>query len=77
MIDDREPRRARHKYGKSQRRHARGEERPLSQDVQVRFVYEHDLKGEWFRVADALDLPVYPHPEHMVIRLEFRDQPDG
>ena len=63
------------KPGRSRRRQARGEERPLTNAAQVRFVYEGGLLGEWFRVVEALDVPVYPHPEHTVVRLEFRDNP--
>lgn len=73
LADGREPRRGKPKRSQHQRRQAAGREQSLSQQVQVRFVYEGELKGEWFRVADALHIPVYPHPGHTVIRLEFRD----
>jgi hypothetical protein len=44
-------------------------------DIQVRFVYEQDLRGTWFSLIEALDrfLPVLPNEEHQVTRIEFRD----
>jgi hypothetical protein len=39
-------------------------------------VYENELKGTWFSVVDAFELPVYPNPDHVVTRIEFRDRGD-
>jgi hypothetical protein len=53
---------------------ARRRERRVA-DIQVRFVYEQDLRGTWFSLIEALDrfLPVLPNEEHQVTRIEFRD----
>ena len=44
---------------------------------EVRFVYENELKGQWFSVVEAFELPVYPNPDHVVVRIEFRDKGDA
>lgn len=43
----------------------------------MRFVYENELKGEWFPLSGVFVLSqginVSPHPDYKVIRIEFKD----
>lgn len=59
----------------SQRRYSRGPKQRLLSNVELRFVYEGELKGKWFTLTDAAfnTLPIFPNEEFRVIRLEFRD----
>ena len=75
VVDGQEPVTIKKKPNSAKRAGARGEggQKQLSDDTQVRFVYENELKGEWFSVKEAIHLPVYPNPDHTVVRIEFRD----
>ena len=44
--------------------------------IQVRFVYEHHLVGEWFSVAAAYDLPILANEGYRVTGIQFRDKED-
>lgn len=71
LNDEREPKAARvnqHKHGEPSR------ERKLA-GIQVRFRYEGGLVGEWFSVADALELSVTPNDRHRVAAIQFREEP--
>jgi hypothetical protein len=71
LNDEREPKAARlnqHKHGKPRERKLAG--------IQVRFRYEGGLAGEWFSVADALELNVTPNDGYRVTAIQFREVPD-
>jgi hypothetical protein len=72
------PRRMPHSRGSRERRlDAHGNGKQTFSDIEVRFVYESELKGQWFSVVEAFELPVYPNPDHVVVRIEFRDRGDA
>lgn len=46
------------------------------QGIQVRFVYEHHLVGEWFHVEQAFELPILSNEQYRVTGIQFRDRED-
>lgn len=42
--------------------------------IQIRYVYENNLVGEWFYLSEVWELPVLPNEHHKVAGLQFRDR---
>ena len=78
VHDDGRPRRQAHNRTDSKRGYTKNPRQRLLSDAEVRFVYEGELKGEWFSAARAMaeGLPILPNEEYRVIRLEIRDVSD-
>jgi hypothetical protein len=78
LTDSRRPRPQKHNHSAAKTRANKPPRERLLSDAEVRFVYEGELKGMWFSMAEAVarSLPVLPHPEFRVIRMEFRDRSD-
>ena len=78
MQDGQPLRRQPHNRPEGRRGKTKNPRQRLLSDAEVRFVYEGELKGQWFSVAQAMigSLPVLPNEEFRVIRLEIRDVSD-
>lgn len=72
---DGEPHRQKHNRTEGKRGQSRAPKERLLSDVEVRFVYEGELKGDWFSLNVAVlgCYPILPNEEYQVIRLEVRD----
>jgi hypothetical protein len=78
LTDKETPRTIRQGLDKSKRKGNKGRVLPELINVQARFIYEGELRGEWFPLSAVFawqqGLPITPNPEFKVIRLEFVDR---
>lgn len=74
-MHDGEPHRQKHNRTGGKRGKTSAPKERLLSDAEVRFVYEGELKGDWFSLNVAVlgSYPVLPNEEYRVIRLEVRD----
>lgn len=75
LEDDSRPRRIRHNRTTGKRGRTKPPKEHLFSNIEVRFVYENELVGEWFSLKEVMerDVPVLPNPEFRVIRIQFKD----
>lgn len=74
-MRDGEPHRQKHNRTEGKRGQTKAPKERLLSDAEVRFVYEGELKGQWFSLNEAVlgSYPMLPNDEYRVIRLEVRD----
>lgn len=75
MIDSGIPKKKSHNRTDGKKRVNRLPKQRLLSNIEIRFVYEGELVGEWFSISDAGygTSIIIPNEKFNVIRLEYRD----